>query len=360
MARPSPQTPKFEPDGGAASGPGTRDQDPVLSSLGALVRFEFEAGRGNDGTKILMVEWEDDGEDEPQNAADWEVSWEGKTTVLCARDGAEGTLHRIYFLLGPGTSVPPVVKLAREGGAAREMKPLPAIFPAELGLRGTSAGKRGILHTRYAKQRLSALQKEIELEMRTNGEGIGLEIAMQEKQWLEETFGVGAKAPDHQHQMASPASPKTPGGGRLSERLKGLKLGTSASELASPSTGACLLVLPLSSTLNNQGLDPDSNPSSHPLSPDTGDLAVSSFALFHGNAPRRAVAQNPPSYVLGQQKDLRGGTRMSSLDEVAAGPVTKDDDETSELFAVKLSPRSPDMTKSPFSFASKDAVPGQK
>jgi len=68
--------------------------------------------------------------------------------------------------------------------------------------------------------------------MKTNGEGVGLEMAMQEKQWIEDNFGVGAKAvPD----LSSPTSPKTPGGGRLSEKLKGLKLGTTASALSGPS-----------------------------------------------------------------------------------------------------------------------------
>ena len=221
------------------------------------MRFEFEAGRGNEGTKILMVEWEED-DSVPEGAAgtsgsDWEVSWEGKTTLLSARDGAEDRLHRIYFLLGPGISIPPVVKLERkaEGGGgsaagiaaapALEVKPLPAIFPAELGLRGTAAGRRGILHTRYAKQRLAALQDEIEREMRTNGEGIGLEIAMQEKQWLEDDFGVGPRADipaSSLHQLNHlPASPKSPGAGRLAERLRGLKLGTSASELSTSSGG---------------------------------------------------------------------------------------------------------------------------
>ena len=239
------------------------------SSLGALVRFEFEAGRGNEGTKILMVEWEED--DSAQEGAagtsgsGWEVSWEGKTTLLSARDGAEDRLHRIYFLLGPGISIPPVVKLVRKveaggsGGSsgssaaagitaapALEVKPLPAIFPAELGLRGTAAGKRGILHTRYAKQRLAALQDEIEREMRTNGEGIGLEIAMQEKQWLEDNFGVCPRTDAHAslyHHNHLPASPKTPGAGRLAERLKGLKLGTSVSELSGSSGGKITPIL---------------------------------------------------------------------------------------------------------------------
>jgi hypothetical protein len=51
------------------------------------------------------------------------------------------------------------------------------------------------------------------------------------------------------------------------------------------------------------------------------------------------------------------------LDELAAGstPPTKREDETEdELFAVKLSPRSPEMIKSPFSFSAKDTAPWLK
>ena len=52
------------------------------------------------------------------------------------------------------------------------------------------------------------------------------------------------------------------------------------------------------------------------------------------------------------------------MDELAAGtglPTKREDDETEdELFAVKLSPRSPEMTKSPFSFSAKDTAPWLK
>lgn len=68
-----------------------------------------------------------------------------------------------------------------------------------------------------------------------NGEGVGLEMAIQEKEWIEENFGVGQRTvPDLQY-ATSPTSPKSPGGGRLSEKLKGLKLGTSVSELTAKS-----------------------------------------------------------------------------------------------------------------------------
>jgi len=317
-----------------------------LSSSKALARFEFEPGRANEGTKILMVEWEDDTEEGSNNLGDWEVSWEGKKTVLSAKDGAEGSLHRIYFLLGPGISIPPVVKLAQTGGKVIQTNPLPAIFPAELGASATAAGKLGVLHTVWAKKRLSVLQKEIDVEMKTNGEGVGLEMAMQEKQWIEDNFGVGPRVISDIQNSTSPTSPKSPGGGRLSEKLRGLKLGTSASALSGSSKA-------------------EPSRAEHPLSPDLGDVAVSSFALFHSASarpPNRTVAQNPPSYLVARQADSRGGSRINSLDAVASGDAPKRDDNDTEdgLFAVRLSPRSPEMTKSPFSFASKDTAPWLK
>lgn len=233
MEGPSPQRHDFVPDGVPAVGASVRDEAPALSSSRALARFEFESGRGNEGTKILMVEWSDEEADGPANMGDWEVSWEGKTTVLSAKDGAEGKLHRLYYLLAPGSSVPRIIKLSQKGGKTMQTNPLPAIFPPELGVSATTQGRKGVLHTVWAKKRLSVLEQEIELEMK-NGEGIGLEMAIQEKRWIEENFGVGGRiVPDLQY-TTSPTSPKSPGGGgRLSERLKGLKLGTSASDLSS-------------------------------------------------------------------------------------------------------------------------------
>ena len=184
-ALPSPERVDFEPDGIPIAPTDYQPQALATSSSAALSRFEFESGRGNEGTKILMVEWEDD-EDGPNSSGDWEVSWEGKSTVLSARDGAEDRLHRLYFLLAPGAMIPRVVKIAQSGGKTMQTNPLPAIFPAELGLTARTAGKKGVLHTIWAKKRLSVLQKEIETESKTNGESVGLEMAMQEKKWIEE------------------------------------------------------------------------------------------------------------------------------------------------------------------------------
>lgn len=106
----------------------------------------------------------------------------------------------------------------------------------------------------------------------------------------------------------------------------------------------------------------------NPLSPDVGDVAVSSFSLFHGgtNRPNRAVAQLPPDHILAQQAENRGAGPMGSLaaiaDDVprvkmaAYGGDDRNDDlgDDDDLFAVTMSPRSPEMTKSPFSFSRED------
>jgi hypothetical protein len=108
-----------------------------------------------------------------------------------------------------------------------------------------------------------------------------------------------------------------------------------------------------------------SGPDSHPLSPDLGDVAVSSFALFHSASarpPTRAVARNPPDYFIAKQAETRGGSHINSLDALASGEPPKSDENDTEdgLFAVRLSPRSPEMTKSPFSFTAKETAPWLK
>jgi hypothetical protein len=233
------------------------------SSAFALSRFEFEAGKGIEGTKVLMVEWDTSaGGDGPDDTGerDWEVSWEGKTTVFPIRDtDTEIDEHgkknrRVYFLLPPGVPVPPLVSITQldtgpgHEGPALRTKPLPAIFPAELvsGHDASGAGKRGVLHTIWAKKRLRELQAEIDREMRDNVESVGLEMALQEQQWIVDQFGLGqvpgAPAPTRLHipqgPTPGPTSPRSPIGGRLGEKLKGLKgLATSPVHLAAATEG---------------------------------------------------------------------------------------------------------------------------
>lgn len=402
------------------SNPSERDdvQSPSLSSTNALARFEFEPGRSKDGTKVLMVEWEDD-ETTKDIASEWEISWEGKRTVLPARNPTTSSHHgqtsgekavkangdgndepfaasntespspvnRLYFLLGPGVSVPVAVRL-QKGTVVWHTNPLPAIFAPELGMTARSAGKKGVLHTVWAKKRLQALQGEIDRESQFNAEGVGLQMAVAEKEWIEQNFGVLARPTNisltsvtqQQQQLQppgslnSPTSPRSPGGGRLMDKLKGLKLDT--------------------------GEAPGRKDVEHnPLSPETSDVAVSGFSSFaelKGLPPvntvgakspqppqqqpaKRIAAQRPPDSLLAAQQQRQaslvgqaGAGGMGSLNAAFAiadntqtfspSVPTKaaddddddDDDEGSDLFALPMSPRSPEMAKSPFSFAGRD------
>jgi hypothetical protein len=242
------------------------------SSTLALSRFEFEAGKGNDGTKILMVEWDTsagvaavpgggDTKTQSDGNGDWEVSWEGKKTVLSIRDAETDTdgdgraSRRVYFLLPPGAPVPPTVSISQKGAAGGtrpvlRTKPMPAIFPKELTGGQETAGKRGVLHTIWAKKRVAELQAEIATEMKANGESVGLEMAMQERQWIVDHFGLppvdGVPQPTRLHipqqPAQNPASPRSPIGGRLGEKLRGLKLATSPIDLAAAAQGMVFIM----------------------------------------------------------------------------------------------------------------------
>ncbi|KAJ4300909.1 hypothetical protein N0V90_002997 [Kalmusia sp. IMI 367209] len=346
-------------------------ESPSISSTNALARFEFEAGHGREGTKILMVEWEDD--DTTRGIrGEWHISWEGKgkTTVLPAEDQPSNDVNRIYFMLAPGVAVPSSVTLTHrpQDGDKKTVvwhtNPLPAIFPPELGASARATGRKGILHTIWAKKRLQVLQREIEAESKNNVEGIGFLMAVQEKEWIEQTFGVNAKPAGLSIQLAEPtvaplgpASPRSPGGSRLMEKLRGLKLGTSEKDLTAKT-------------------EPGEAPFANPLSPESSDVAVSSFAAFKGNNPATLAAKppqppqqptrkvaariEPPDTVTQQQ---RAG--MASLNAFAApdvptfesrGAPLPDDDHDDGLFALPISPRSPEMGKSPFSFAGNETA----
>lgn len=235
---------------------------PAGNPVGALARFEFEAGRSNDGTKILMVEWEED-DGLRRSAGEWRVSWQGKSTVLPADERTDEHTRRVYFLLPPGSTIPPSVTLSRTAPpgssssrqpVSMQVNPLPAIFPPSLGATARTAGKKGVLHTIWAKKRLQVLRKEIEAESKTNVESVGLDMALQEKAWIEENFGVvtrplGISIPAADTPAAggplSPMTPRSPGGGRLSEKLRGLRLGTTQQELSANHDGKMSIVLVL-------------------------------------------------------------------------------------------------------------------
>ncbi|KAF1824280.1 uncharacterized protein K489DRAFT_316921 [Dissoconium aciculare CBS 342.82] len=346
--------PRFEPVD-TSFGTGFRDdvESPSLSSSNALARFEFEPGRSKEGTKVLMVEWQEDATSRAISA-DWEISWDGKKTVLPAKDSqkqqaqsqrpltaselADEPINRMYFLLLPGMPIPTTVRLQKGPTLAWRTNPLPAIFAPELGATALESGKKGVLHTHWAKKRLQVLQAEISAEERNNSEGVGLEMARAEMEWIEQNFGVQARPVNISldttgagattgvsdvNNLNTPSSPRSPGGGRLMDKLKGLKLGTSDRELQTP----------LTATSTAAGAFSDMH---NPLSPETSDVAVGgggfgSFLELKGAAPTSSLAAKP-----------------------AQQPTAADEDDDDDLFALPMSPRSPEMTKSPFSFAAQD------
>ncbi|KAK2593578.1 hypothetical protein QQS21_008707 [Conoideocrella luteorostrata] len=331
-----------------APGPASTAADPPPASIATahLARFEFS----DLGTKILMVEWHpgtsttgfvptagiglatpssvtvapnskpdadttakssaSNVHSAASDAAAWEVSWLGKSTFLPAREtdhDEAGQRRRVYFLLPPGASIPTEVTITSPGRPSIVLKPLPAIFPPGF---DAESGARGVLHTLWAKKRLSELKREIEAEMRTNTESVGLEMAIAEKQWIIENFLISPS-------VTVPLSPRSPGPGRLGNKLKGLRLATSPEDLI-PS--------PTANTFTGTDIP------SQALSPLGGDIAVSSFSsISRGNGPTEPISLN--------------AAMKGNLIPGHAGSCDGEDD----LFALPLSPRSPDMKRGPFS-----------
>ena len=292
-----------------------------------------------------MVEWEDDSATRKIHGK-WTVSWEGKSHIVAAsersQDDDSGSEHRLFFLLPPGVSVPAIVTLTLEPATdgrkvVWQTNPLPAIFPPGLAapaVAGAPAPTKGVLHTLWAQTRLQTLAREIEREASLNVEGVALEMALREQRWIEATFGVtcnSAASTDTRRAPPaadSPRSPISPATARLSEKLRGLKIHTADAHLQRRRTGA------------------------------DADEAVAPYSAFRETARTlRAVPAQRPAQVPARQQDSSG-----SLDGVISGGEDSsgadgDDGDDAGLFALPLSPRSPDMTKSPFSFAKKDTLP---
>ena len=87
---------------------------------------------------------------------------------------------------------------------------------------------------------MSQLQDEIRREMGNNSEGIALVMAVQERDWIAEHFGLPNPDADTGHSDTrqippTPQSPRSPVAGRLGEKLRGLKLVTNASDFTASS-----------------------------------------------------------------------------------------------------------------------------
>ncbi|KAK7940803.1 uncharacterized protein PG986_013190 [Apiospora aurea] len=352
-----------EPDIPAAD-TGPVDSPVTPSSQDALARFEFETGRGNEGTKILLVEWNpatgDSGRPDAPVCSEqdgWEVSWEGKTTKIPAqseRDGSE--TQRVYFLIPSDITVPPVIQISHfRSGRVLSTKPMPAIYTPALGVdTRKDVGKRGVLHTIWAKKRMSQLQNEIRREMGNNSEGIALVMAVQERDWIAEHFGLpnpdaAGQAPDTRHIPPTPQSPRSPVGGRLGEKLRGLKLVTNASDFTTSSPGKSpspmhstdlvYFSLYLFAPTRGEALCSwfflgHQQHHLYSLSPDTSDIAIPSTTAFAAGVAKMGTP----------------GT-VASLNAIVSGdePGAKSQETEDELFMLPMSPRSPEMKKSPFS-----------
>ncbi len=96
----------------------------------------------------------------------------------------------------------------------------------------------------------------------------------------------------------------------------------------------------------------------HPLSPESSDVAFSSFNSFRQTpstgpssaAKKKVTSQSPPDHVKYQQS----ATSMPSINFISS---MQEVDEGEELFAKALSPRTPDVARSPFSFSSQETMP---
>ncbi len=85
-------------------------------------------------------------------------------------------------------------------------------------------------------------------------------------------------------------------------------------------------------------------------------------SLAESKSRRRYLAPCGLSRSVGaKQADSYSTSKLNSLDAIAGGYISIQDDTETEteddLFAVKLSPRSPEMKKSPFSFTAEDTAP---
>jgi hypothetical protein len=224
------------------------------------------------------------------------------------------------------------------------------------------------------------LDREIRDECLNNAEGVALHMAVKEKEWIETNFGVTARTGDvvassHDSSTSNsiyptgPATPVSPISGRkLTDKLKGLKLQTSEKDLSANDSESSAVA----GSSNGELTLADSGPNSaHLLSPQSPDVAVSSFSSFSNIAsvpansiptpvtnptptpnselPKTVALHPPESLQEAQQSNSPGGfAAIGSMTTIAR---TSSADSGEDLFAKALSPRSPDLPRSPFSFA---------
>ncbi|ETS88111.1 hypothetical protein PFICI_01939 [Pestalotiopsis fici W106-1] len=345
-AAPGIEIPDFAPRATTAAA-GLVESPGTPSSPNAWARFEFEMGCGNEGTKVLVVEWDpaaaprdkdDSHGDQPVSQGgsspldDWEVSWGGK--IPRARNQvkeADGkSTFRVFILIEDDIQVPSVVAITQiSTGRTLLARPMPAIYTPALGADvAKAAGRRGVLHTQWAEKRLKELQLEYDREVQDNSEGVGAVMAYTDLTWVVEHFGlrhpyaVDGLAPQETKHPKAAQPPRSPVGGKLGEKLRGLKLATSPSELVN-TTGQ---------RQNPHYFTPGSSGTTGTAR--SGRLVT---AIAPGGDPGSSGVASLDAMVKNTQ---------SSAAPVRPPPSQATEDE---LFALPMSPRSPEMEISPFS-----------
>lgn len=283
---------------------------------------------------------------------------------------ARAEAHRVYFFLGARRAVPATISLTLSATPPSDAststttpadpvvvwevrpQPAPPLQPTSEGEAEVEDGGKGPLHTRWATRRLSSLHREIAEEARRNCEGIALQMALGEKEFIERNFGVGEGAATRGRRAASgaaagllvrpaghgevplsPHSPLSPGESRLSDKLRGLKLqtgGAGEDEVAVPlCKGQRERLATTSSTSPSAAVTAKQAPA--PTPQPAGMSSIS--AILAGPGPGDSTAMRGCGADVSEEQEEEG---------------------TDGLFALPLSPRSPEMAKSPFSFAAED------
>jgi len=147
-----------------------------------------------------MIEWEDDERSQAISTGIWKISWDNvERANFPINPSTRDQINRLYFLLSTHDRIPGTIALsltpsdASESESTWKVQPLPAIFPPSLGASAREKGKKGVLHTIWAKRRLQTLANEEREELGSYAESEALTMIRQEREWIEANFGVVTK-----------------------------------------------------------------------------------------------------------------------------------------------------------------------
>lgn len=225
-----------------------------------------------------------------------------------------------------------------------------------------------------AEKRLEQLRTEYDRELQTNSEGVGAAMAYEDLTWVVEHFGLrhpyadedGPPLPSSEEARHRAMPPRSPVGGKLGEKLRGLKLATSPSELLN-TTGKCSLergeVLKKNPMMMRFGkyskarkmifltrqqnvIGQRQNP--HYFTPGSSGTTAAGLSRSSGRLVTGTSSGSGSGGVASLDAMVKNNGSGSSMQ--AGRPPLHDTQATEdELFALPMSPRSPEMEISPFS-----------